>query len=56
MLARNASVHARIRLCMTTVLNSEVEILNILKLPGNAQSNGCFATVSQGHIQTLDGS
>ena len=44
--ARNSSVHARIRLCMPTIQNSEVQILNILKLLLNVQGNGRFATVS----------
>ena len=37
-------------------MNSEAEILNIVKLPWDSQGNGHFATVSQGAIQTLDGS
>ena len=36
------------------VQNSEVEVLNILKLPQHAQGNGHFGTVSQGNIPTLD--
>ena len=53
-LARNSSVHAGIHLHMPTLRSSEVEILNFLKLPYNAQGNGRFATVSQGHIRISD--
>ena len=41
---------------MLTVPNLEAEILNILKLLEDVQVNGCFVTVSQGHIQTSGGS
>ena len=54
--ARISSAHAHIGLCMLTVTDSEVVILNILKPPWDAQGNGRFTTVSQGHILTLDGS
>ena len=37
------------------VLKSEVEILNISKLPQDTQGNGRFATDSQGCKQTSDG-
>ena len=41
---------------MLTLPTSEAEILNILKLPQDAQDNGRFNTVSQGRIQTSDSS
>ena len=54
--ARNSYMHAQNRPCMPTVHKSEVEILNVLKLPQDVQGNGRFATVSQGRLQTSDGS
>ena len=53
-IARNLSVHAHFLLSMLMVPKSEAEILNILKLPSDAQGNGQSATDSQVCKQASD--